>query len=344
MYRHWRYVTEPYSSQAIDTTESDYERHVQELHMIFHLAQVLYVPEDGSGMGVVGEELLHWLNAHDVAPTTEQGQQIAETIPPHDHAEYWDYLFRCVLRGFFSTAATVLQSYMTQTRSATLQSITSDTIQILQTVPRSTVFTTEQAFFAAHRHWHTSVRVFLSGIQRQMDAVESELQDASASPSDERLELEAQFRCLLELLCGVQERILEFSEDWKEALCAWGILVQPAIKRDDVPDVAQTIMETLPVDGTLPSESIMASFFRGDITKVRSLSLTGRESSYVPRMMNGSQLIWATTLTRPNCSRRLMKSHRPPAHRPRLHRFSLRGQKLCCEKRGCGGWPSRTFM
>lgn len=46
--------------------ESEYLAHVQSLQTIFHLAQVLYFPEDGRGMGVIGEELLHWLNAHDV--------------------------------------------------------------------------------------------------------------------------------------------------------------------------------------------------------------------------------------------------------------------------------------
>ena len=56
------YLTSLEPQQGED--ESEFERHVQDMHMIFHLARVLYVPEDGSGMGVVGEELLHWLNAH----------------------------------------------------------------------------------------------------------------------------------------------------------------------------------------------------------------------------------------------------------------------------------------
>lgn len=248
--------------------ESEYERHVQDLHMIFHLARVLYVPEDGSGMGVVGEELLHWLNAHDVAPTTEQGQQIAQTIPSHQHPDYWDYVLRCVLRGFYGTAATVLQSYIDTQESPTLQSIAAETVHMLQTVPRSTAFSTEQSFLSAHRHWHTSLRIFLSGIQRKMDLVESELKQASMpSSSDVRLELEAQFRCLYELLCGVEDRVLEFAEDWKEALCAWGMLVMPAMKRDDVPETVQHITASLQVDETLAREAILSHLTRGDLVK-----------------------------------------------------------------------------
>lgn len=258
------------SLESLDKGESEYEQHVQELYMIFHLAQVLYFPEDGSGLGVVGEELLHWINEHDVAPTTEQGQQIAQTLPPHEHPDYWDYVFRCVLRGFYGTAAVVLQSYGGDERSETLRAVASEIVQLLQTVPRSTSFSTESAFLGAHRHWHASVRVCLTGIQAQMDDVEAELKVAgSVAASEERLELETQLRCLLELLAGVDERVLEFAEDWKEAVAAWGALVQPSLKRDDIPLVVERILERRPVDGTLPVETMLASLMRGDLNKVR---------------------------------------------------------------------------
>lgn len=131
-----------------------------------------------------------------------------------------------------------MQSYTIPGTPSALQSIATETAQILRTLPRSTGYTTEQAFFSAHRNWHTSVRVFLSGLQRKMDQVQKELEAQDREhPEEERLELEAQFRCLLELLCGVQDRILEFSETWTEAVSAWGTLVQPAMKRDDVPYV-----------------------------------------------------------------------------------------------------------
>ncbi|WFC94038.1 hypothetical protein MBRA1_000665 [Malassezia brasiliensis] len=254
--------------EADSTSDTEYLKHIQTLQTLFHLAQVLYLPEDGRGMGVIGEELLHWLNAHDIAPTTEQGQQIAQTSPSYDHPEFWDYLFRCVLRGFYTTAATVLQSYHAPGVSPTLQSIATETAQILKSLPRSTGYATEPAFFSAHRNWHTSVRVFLSGLQRKMNAVQTELSSSGhAHAEEERLELEAQFRCLLELLCGVQDRILEFSENWIEALCAWGTLVQPAMKRDDLPEVVQFITDHLQPDGTLSSDMILVSLMRGDVTK-----------------------------------------------------------------------------
>lgn len=254
--------------------EAEYLRHLRDVHAVFRLAQLLYVPGDGQGLGVVGEELLHWFNAYDVAPTTEQGDAVAQASPPHQHPEYWDYVFRCVLRGFYGTAATVLQSYTASDVPEALQSIAAETAQLLKVLPRSTAHATEASFLAAHRNWHTSVRVFLSSIQRRMDSVQEQLaRDHPASAEDQRLELEAQFRCLLELLCGVQDRVLEFSEDWKEALCTWGALVQPSMKRDDLPDVLQTITDQLPVDGTLPVESVLAELVRGNVTQAIKLCI-----------------------------------------------------------------------
>lgn len=64
--------------EAEKMNDSELLLHVQSLQTIFHLAQVLYFPEDGRGMGVVGEELLHWLNAHDVGTCMH-----AHTSPYH---------------------------------------------------------------------------------------------------------------------------------------------------------------------------------------------------------------------------------------------------------------------
>jgi nuclear pore complex protein Nup85 len=35
------------------------------LHTILHFLETIYIPADGRGTGVVGEEILHWLNSFD---------------------------------------------------------------------------------------------------------------------------------------------------------------------------------------------------------------------------------------------------------------------------------------
>lgn len=53
------------SLEAADSaSESDFELS-QWLHTILHLTETIYLPADGRGAGVVGEEILHWLNSFD---------------------------------------------------------------------------------------------------------------------------------------------------------------------------------------------------------------------------------------------------------------------------------------
>jgi nuclear pore complex protein Nup85 len=112
-----------------------------------------------------------------------------------------------------------------------------------------------------------------------MDEMEKELDGGSTASSkgldeleDERLELEAQFRCLLEVMAGVQERVFEACDDWREALGAWGILIQPALKRDDVPETMQIVLKSFPIDTTLPHEAILAALAQGEVVKACQLA------------------------------------------------------------------------
>lgn len=100
---------------------------------------------------------------------------------------------------------------------------------------------------------------------------EAEYKSAEAL-EDERLEFEAQFRCLLEVMAGVQERVFEACDDWKEALGAWGVLIQPALKRDDVPGTIQAIIKSFPVDITLPHEAILVALAQDEVIKACQLA------------------------------------------------------------------------
>lgn len=252
------------------------------IHTILHLAEIIYLPADGRGTGVVGEEILHWLNSFDFAPRTEEGQEIAQSAAPHEHPAFWDYILRCVLRGFHSSAASLLSSLATSHVSPTLCHTAKRVQQLLSSTPRSTAFGLEHDFIAAHRKWVGQIRSLLSRLEQDMDEAEAELTKANQDSTreqieDVRLEYEAQFRCVLELMAGVKERVFEACDDWREALGAWGVLVQPAMKRDDVPEVMHIIIEAFPVDSTLPSESILVSLAQGN-----PLGACERSHSYDP--------------------------------------------------------------
>ncbi|SNX87012.1 uncharacterized protein MEPE_05722 [Melanopsichium pennsylvanicum] len=249
--------------QLDDTADNAQFQTWRDAQTILRLAEVLYYPKDGRGISVVGEELLHWLNSFDVAPTTEEGQEIAESAVPHEHLSYWDYVLRCVLRGFHTSAASVLTSLNSHS-SAVIRRVAQKAAKLLSSLPRSTQFSMEHEFIAAHRSWLGSVRKLISGLEQEMDEMEVEGGNTE-EVEDERLEYEAQFRCLLELMAGVKDRIFEACEDWREALGAWGTLVHPTLKRDDVPTTAAIILEKFPIDGTIPGEIVQQHLIKGEV-------------------------------------------------------------------------------
>ncbi|EST08859.1 Nucleoporin Nup85-like protein [Kalmanozyma brasiliensis GHG001] len=249
--------------QLDDSVDSDQFQTWRDAQTILRLAEVLYYPKDGRGISVVGEELLHWLNSFDVAPTTEEGQEIAESAVPHEHPSYWDYVLRCVLRGFHTSAASVLKSLDSHS-SSVIRRVAQKSARLLSTLPRSTQFSMEHEFVAAHRSWLSNVRKLISGLEQEMDEMEAEGGNTE-EVEDERLEYEAQFRCLLELMAGVKDRIFEACEDWREALGAWGTLVHPTLKRDDVPTTAAIILEKFPIDGTVPNEIVQQYLIKGQV-------------------------------------------------------------------------------
>jgi nuclear pore complex protein Nup85 len=44
----------------------------QWLHTILHFLETIYIPADGRGAGVVGEEVLHWLNTFDFGESAKK--------------------------------------------------------------------------------------------------------------------------------------------------------------------------------------------------------------------------------------------------------------------------------
>ncbi|EPQ31250.1 uncharacterized protein PFL1_01435 [Pseudozyma flocculosa PF-1] len=267
----YRSAVRDYLSQLENAPEPDLDllQKWQAIHTALHLAEILYFPADGRGAGVVGEELLHWLNSFDFAPTTEEGQEIAQAAVPYSHPNYWDYVLRCVLRGFHTSAASVLKSLVDQHPAAAVRRVAEKAAHLLSTLPRSIAYGMEHEFIAAHRSWIGRVRNVLSGLEQEMDDMEAQAGHSEES-EEERLEYEAQFRCLLELMAGVKDRVFEACEDWREALGAWGHLVQPTLKRDDVPGMVDALFEQFPIDGTLAAEAVQAHLVKGEVARAVS--------------------------------------------------------------------------
>ncbi|WVQ98889.1 hypothetical protein IAU59_006020 [Kwoniella sp. CBS 9459] len=228
---------------------------------ILNLAEVLYLPVDGKGEGLVGEELLDWVNDVDPAPDNSQGNEIMSTKNPWDHPSFWPYISRCILRGFHLPAASFLRSLSNHTYGP-ISKLAALLAQHLSVFPRSSEerWRVDLEFLQAHKVWLAKFRAelanFIGGRSRG-----KWFEDAKWAS------WESDFRTVVELMEGKPGRILEEAADWREALGAWGVLVDVDMRRDHLPEVISIIVDKIPVDSTLPEDVIQSALCSADIIK-----------------------------------------------------------------------------
>ncbi len=113
--------------------------------------------------------------------------------------------------------------------SATLQRLATLAIDQLESFPRSTKFAAESRFLSTLSSW----RVKAKAASRQADDLCAQLEGELGS--DEAEDWTIGFKSLFELMEGKESRVLEVTEDWREALGAWGVWVNPGGRREDLP-------------------------------------------------------------------------------------------------------------
>ncbi|KAG8913367.1 hypothetical protein FRC00_002541 [Tulasnella sp. 408] len=225
--------------------------HWTTVYVTLGLFQTLLTPQSGLMTGLVGEELLLWLNVNFVAPTSEQAKQYAHKEKPWLEDGFWDYLTRATVRGLWKGAShffNILSSHP----SPILRRIAPQLVKTLESHPRSTSYGTEQEFFSAHSRWSDSVRLLRRELQ---------LLNKTEGQGDWREGLED----LVGILEGKQDVIMKVCSEgegatgWREAVAVWGIWVRPDFKRQDLPDTLALVNETLPIDGSYADEAAQAA-------------------------------------------------------------------------------------
>lgn len=165
---------------------------------------------------------------HPAAPNNDQGNEILQSNPPWEHPAFWPYLQRCILRGLFKPANTFLRSLENHPVQA-VKGLASTLASRLASLPRShdtSQYRLDHQFMTAHRQWQMALEA-----------------DMATQPggrkgkwlSDELSEMEIEFKTVVELMEGKGERVLAEASDWREALGAWGLLVDVGMTRDDLP-------------------------------------------------------------------------------------------------------------
>jgi hypothetical protein len=173
------------------------------LHDVLFLAEILYLPFDEPGEGVVGEEILDWVN-----------------------------------RAHLLSASALLSLPLTHP-SPTLRSLFSLALDLLQSFPRSTAFRDEREFLTMLSERRGRAKNAMMEVELFAGAEGDDVlgtRPASSFPSWPILTClifdlarlrrrrtkkngstgKRDFRCLFSLLAGTEKRILEASEDWRK--------------------------------------------------------------------------------------------------------------------------------
>jgi nuclear pore complex protein Nup85 len=156
-----------------------------------------------------------------------------QTKNPWEHDNFWPYIHRCLLRGFFVPAAGILDTLQNHP-NADLAEISKVIANSLRIFPRShnvEKYPVDHLYLDAHARWLSRFQNELVGAG--IDPAASEWLGGGADLA----RTEKDLRTLVDIMEGKAEKVLEQSDNWREALGAWGILVKVNMSRDEVPYV-----------------------------------------------------------------------------------------------------------
>jgi nuclear pore complex protein Nup85 len=150
-------------------------------------------------------------------------------------------LFLCVsrtaLRGLTKATIFFMTLLSTSHPSSHLQSLSQILIPLLQSQPRLSDFSTERDFTLAHHRWKKQVK----GLRVELNRV-PESQESRFDGYDNWWDRISDVVGLLEGREDVLIRVVrDLGGDWKEVCAAWGVFVDPRLRRQELPYVNRLV-------------------------------------------------------------------------------------------------------
>ncbi|KAJ7765398.1 Nup85 nucleoporin-domain-containing protein [Mycena maculata] len=230
--------------------------HYRSLYTCFSLFVVLYLPEAGYEEAPVGEELMEWLNIHFIEPSTEEGDHLSSLKSPWEDESFWSYLTRATLRGL-SKASVFFFKVLSGHPSEDLQQLAESMASMITSQPRLQNFSAERDFAHASRRWKDKVKA----LRVEMDQIpETDRYDDFDNWWDRLSDIVG----ILEGRGEIVQRVCEeLGADWKEVCAAWGVFVDPRLRRQDLLEVVDRVLDDMPPDPTNIEDLVHTSLFAG---------------------------------------------------------------------------------
>jgi nuclear pore complex protein Nup85 len=168
-----------------------------------------------------------------VGPNNALGNDIIQSNDPWNHASFWPYIIQSLLRGHLLPAASFLRT-MSKHPHQSISKLATLLATHLTLCPRSTdttAYPLDHQYLQAHRLWLARFRAELAA------STGGRARGKLLGGSGEWTEFESEFRTVVELMEGREETVLAEVGSWREAVGAWGLLVDVGMRRDDLPYV-----------------------------------------------------------------------------------------------------------
>lgn len=286
---YYRRIADEYGARLVEVTRDadispSLRLHHASLLRIFSLAATLYVPSDGSGQSLAGEELLDWYNAFGdpdgVGQLADEVGRVVAIGNAWEHESFQELVIRSILRGMLRDFAVPLLEALAPHPQPAVKAFAQILIHALESLPRSTQVSTypnEALFAAAHQKWRAEFKAQVATHRRGRTNGWLEFKRLPQQSDDDMREdakaWESFFDTIVDVVAGEENRVLDECEDWKTAVAAWGVLIEPRIKREDLQEVVERATERWPVDTTIVEEDIQRHLLAGEITKVSYLGV-----------------------------------------------------------------------
>lgn len=220
------------------------------------LVQTVYAPHGGQIDGLVGEQLLQWLNTSHTVPATSELLRLSALPEPWSDPDFWPTVNKCVLRGLSASTLGYLRRVASGHPSPVLRAFVRDSlVPVLEAHPRSSDFQREHGFIAAHARWRERVAEVREAYDKAVEGDTGGEGDEDEWPRwvDELLGVLEGDAGVVFALCS---EAVEDGWGFREAVGVWGVWVDVGLKRTQLAKVVEKVVEEMPPDPTVPVQEL----------------------------------------------------------------------------------------
>jgi hypothetical protein len=205
-------------------------------HMVWHLAEVLYLDED------LADKLMDWLNTNFPSPTPEEFQTLIAYVNPTMHPKFWDLVYTCLLRGHLTATQELLERLGNDGSHPHIEPL----VRALQDVLNS-----KPAREGEWKKWRDQCRYF---------ANETLLQTMCKDQ-----DLIPQFLTCFKILSGDADTIIQVANSWQERVVALVWFSKEEVDANVVTQVTQQLQNVNAIGEVRIIDTILLDLCLGNV-------------------------------------------------------------------------------